>query len=142
MEPPPNNLQSLPLGPGPSSRASSKRSPRLCRTSGTACQCGGTAAAAGRLSTPPSGTARLVLPLTCLWTSSRGCYSREPSPPGSTPISTLSHRTSWRSSAEDTPKAGAPPTGQRWPCIWLRCWSRDITDQHSDFNSTRTSGCV
>lgn len=123
--PPLSNLQPRPPDPGPSYRASSLRTSSKSRTSGTASRCGGTAAA-GCLGTPPSGTARVNPPLTCLWMSWRRCCSPGSSLQG---LPGLSHRTSMRSSTKGTPRGGAPPPGRRWPCTWLRCWSPDTTDQ-------------
>lgn len=133
-------LRPHPPDPGPSSRgASSRRSPPESRTSGRESRCGGTAAAACGLCTRRSGTAAIAPPPTCLWTSWRGCCSPELSPPGSPPFGTLSHGTLWRSSTEDTPRAGAPPPGQRWPCTCLKCWSPDTTELRT---LLRISRCV
>uniref|UniRef100_A0A3Q2WBP8 Ankyrin repeat domain-containing protein 53-like n=1 Tax=Haplochromis burtoni TaxID=8153 RepID=A0A3Q2WBP8_HAPBU len=108
-------------------QASSQRNPSQNPTSVTASPFGGTAPA-GNFSTPPGGTARLAPLLTCLWMSLRGCCFPEPSLPGSPGHRTLSHRTWWRSSIKDALRSTTPPPGQRWPCVWLRCWSLDSTD--------------
>lgn len=123
-----NNLRSRSAVRGPSSRASSQRTPTNSQNSGTVSLCGRTAAPRS-FRTSPYGALHLIPRLTCPWMLLRGCYSPEPSPPGSPRHSPLGHWTSKMSSTEDALRDGAPPPVQRGPCTCLRSWSWDTTER-------------